>query len=71
MAALDLSVVVHASTLHCSGGSFCAVSLNQSYLSHLKQINLKLIALDSEVLKNLFQAIDNTFNLAIFFLENH
>ena len=32
----DLCIVTHVVTLHCSGGSLLAISLSQSYLSHLK-----------------------------------
>ena len=36
MAVSDLPVAARTSTLHCSGRSLCAISLNKSYLSQLK-----------------------------------
>ena len=66
MAALDLPIVARTSTLHCSGGSLRAVSLNQSYLSHLKLDQPETCCIRFKNIKN----VGLTPSILPFLLEN-
>ena len=65
MAAPDLPIITHALTLHGFGGSLRAISLNWSYLSHLKSDRLETCCIRFKIIKNLYFESKNIKNYGV------